>query len=240
MTRSFAQIEPAFASRYCSIAQRAQSVDSVCQPPCAAPIGSPSDRLPKNSCNSVHCGNRLESSPKAFDNSPRYGRQSHKRQPDESADKARSRPIVCWLFSRQMTTFHPIPMSATSAHQALFGAAFDSRAGARRLFFEPGANRITRHAEGASHPAQRRAFFVGMQNLCTLGFAIAKRLRIVMTATEAGFTQIALFAIASQAVAKQIFTAAMTAFNRDRNHRLRLTPLTLLSHYRTFFNSAAT
>jgi hypothetical protein len=48
---------------------------------------------------------------------------------------------------------------------------------------------------------------------------------------------IALFAIAGQAVAKQIFTAAMTTFNGDCNHRLRLSPLTLLSHYQNFYVS---
>ena len=91
-------------------------------------------------------------------------------------------------------------------------------------------------AEGASQAAQRRAFFVGAQNLFALSFAITKRLRIVTTAAMAVFTVIALFAISGQAVAQQIFTAAMAAFNRDCNHRVSLSSLTLLSHYPRFIS----
>jgi hypothetical protein len=131
-----------------------------------------------------------------------------------------------------MTTSHPTPGSFAQAHPGRVGVASRSRAGARRRFFEPGANRVSGDAEGARQAAQRRAFFVGAQNLLALRFAIAKRLRMVTTAPLAVFTVIALFAISGQAVAQQIFTAAMVAFNRDCNHRVSLSSLTLLSHYR--------
>jgi len=134
MTMSFAQNEPAVAPTCCSSAQRARSDHSLCQPRCAAHPGSPSDRLPKNLCNSVQPGKPLESSPKAFDNFSHCGRQSHRRRLDDSAGKGQSRPLTCWLFSKQMTIFHPTLGSFAQAHQGLVGAAPRSRAGARRLF----------------------------------------------------------------------------------------------------------
>lgn len=231
MTRSFAQNEPVFAATCCSSARRVRSDHYLCQPPCVVHPGSPSDKLPKNPYNNARCGTLLESAPKAFDNFSHCGRQSHRRRPDELADKAQSRPIACWFFSRQTTKVHPTPVSFAQAHQAQVRATSHSRAGVRRLFFEPGAYRVTGDAESSRQAPQRRAFFVGAENLLAFGVAIANRLRIVTTAAKAVFTVIALFAIAGQAVAKQIFTAAMTTFNGDCNHRLRLSPLTLLSHY---------
>jgi hypothetical protein len=231
MTMSFAQNEPAFAARCYSSARRAPSDQTLCQLLCAAHLGSPADKLAKNPCNSDPLGKLAESSPKAFGNLLHYGRQFHRRRPVESADIEQSRPSVYWLFLEQMTTIHPTPRSFPPTHQGLAGLASPSTGRACRLFFEPTADRVAGDAKSASQAAQRRAFFVGTQNRFAFGVAIANRLRIMTTATLAVFTVIALFAISGQPVAKQIFTAAMTAFNRDRNHRMRLTSLTLLNHY---------
>jgi hypothetical protein len=100
-----------------------------------------------------------------------------------------------------MTKVHPTPVSFAQAHQGLVHAASRSRAGARRLFFEPGTYRVTGDAESSSQAPQRRAFFVGAENLKTFSFTIANRLRIITAATIAVFTVIALFAISGQAVA---------------------------------------
>ena len=232
MTRSFAQNEPVVAATCCSSVRRAPSDHSLCRPPCAAVQGSPSYRLPNNRCNSLQLGKPLESAPKALDSFSHCGRQSHRRRPDELADTALSRPIVCWLFSRQTTTAHPTPVWFAQAHQRRVGARSRSRVGARRLFFKPRADGVPGDAEGASQSPQRGAFFVGAQNLFALSLAIAKRLRIVTTAAIAVFTVIALFSISGEAIAEQIFTTAVTAFNGDCNHRVSLSSLTLLNHYR--------
>ena len=101
-----------------------------------------------------------------------------------------------------------------------------------RLFFEPRANGVAGDAEGARQSAQGTAFFIGPQDFLALFLRIAGRLRIVAAATLAIFTVIALFAIASQPVAKQVVTAAITTSNRNCNHKVSLPFLPLLSHYR--------
>lgn len=235
MTNSFVQIAPTVAVRYCSIFRRVPSRHFLCPPPYGAHREAPAGRLPKNLYNSDQLGTFLVSSPIAFDNWRRYGRQSRRQRPVESADTRQSKSSVCWLFSGQMTIIHPILESFVALPAVLAHAGWRSRAAAFRLFFQPRANRIASNAKGARQSAQRRAFFVGTQDFLALFWRIAGRLRIITAATPTIFAVIALFAIAGPAVAKQVVTAAMTTGYQSFYHHMRVPFLTLLSHYRFSF-----
>ena len=231
MTMSCAQIVRASVAKYCSIARRARFRHYLCRRLYVAHQGSPVGKLSRNLCSNLLCGKAVVSSPKAFDNSPQSDHLSGRLRLGVSIGKVQSKSIAYWLFSAQMTTSHPVPMSWLVPRLALALATSQLRAGARRLFFDPTAYSVAGHPEGATQAAQARAFFIGAQYFIAFLFSISVRLRVITTTSPAIIAVIALFTIPGQAIAHQIVTTTMATLYIDCNHRMRLPSLTLLSHY---------
>ncbi len=231
MTNFFAQTAPAAAARCYSTSRRAPSRRSLCRLLYAAHQEAPVDRLPKNRCSSDQLGTFLVYYPTAFGNWRRYDHQVHRQPLVASADTRRSTASIYWLFSRQMTITHPILKSLLQPPLVTSPPRFRSTAAGFRLFFQPRTDGIAGNPEGARQSAQGRAFFVRPQDFLALLWTIAQGLRMVTTAALTIFAVIALFAIASFAIAKQIVTATMTTGNRNSNHPIRVPFLTPLSHY---------
>src|SRR5205085_7864905 len=91
-----------------------------------------------------------------------------------------------------MTRVHRVPTRRLA--KPVRPTSYSSR-GVHLLFFKPLADGFARDAEDALQAAQRRAFFVGGENLFFFGFGITARLWIIATARVAVVTPITLFAI---------------------------------------------
>lgn len=208
---SSAQTERAFDARYYSTAPRALSDHSPCPLPCADLPGSPSCMLPKSPYSSAPPGKLLGCGPKAFGSFFHCGHRSHKRPLAASIGTEQSKPSACWLVSTQMTKVRPTPVSSSQAHFEPAVVKYRSRAGVARLFFEPGANRVTSHAESASEAAQAASLFVCAQDFLALLLRVPIRLRVIAATATAVIALIALFAISSQAITHDIITTAMAA-----------------------------
>jgi hypothetical protein len=208
---SSAQIKPAFVATYYSTARRALSDHSPCRLPCAAHPGSPSCMLPKSLYNSAPPGKLLGCNSKAFGSFFHFGPQSHTRPLAETTGTEQSKPIACWLVSERMTKVHPIPVSSSQAHFELVVVKCRSRAGVARLFFEPGAYRVTSHAESASEATQAASFFVCAQDFLALLLRVTIRQRVIATTAATVVAVITLFSISGLAIADDIVTIAMAA-----------------------------
>ena len=125
-----------------------------------------------------------------------------------------------------MTIAHLVPVQSPSDQTAQAQGGSWSTPGVELLFFEPVADRITRHAKGALQTAQGTAFFVGTENLFPLFFGVTIGLRILAAAALANFAPEALFPIAGVPVSNQLFTFAVTTSQGDDNHA----PQSLSSH----------
>jgi hypothetical protein len=110
-----------------------------------------------------------------------------------------------------MTKVRPTPVSSSQAQFELAVVKYHSRAGVARLFFEPGANRVTSHTESASQATQAASLFVCAQDFLALILRVTIRLRVIAATATAVIALVALFTISSQAIAGDIVTTAMTA-----------------------------
>ena len=127
------------------------------------------------------------------------------------ATRARPKPIVCWLFSAQMTTVHPI--RARSPLRRLVAAQLASRPtqAMSAFFFEPSGDALSGDAEGARQTAQTAAFVISTKDALTFLLGVAVGLRVVTAAASAVSTEVALFAILREAIARKFIAAAVIA-----------------------------
>jgi len=94
-----------------------------------------------------------------------------------------------------MTTVHPTPAPSPPGRKGLAQAASRASQARSTLFFEPTADRVSRHAEGARQPAQTAAFVIGAKDALALLRGVAIDLRLVAARAPTRGAQIALFAI---------------------------------------------
>ena len=133
-----------------------------------------------------------------------------------------------------MTTAHPVPAPSPPDHPPPVQPACRLRAAVPRTFFEPGADRLTRHAEGVLQPTQTAALVIGTQDRFTLLVAITVRLRIFTTACATVTAQESLFPASRASVANEVATVAVATFKGDVNHTNRLPDHPRFLHYQKF------
>jgi len=121
-----------------------------------------------------------------------------------------------------MTTLHPVPVQLLLRRTDRDQGAWCSTPGVQHLFFKPLADGIARHTEGALQTAQGTAFFISAKDLFPLRFRVTIGLRVVATAALTVFAPKSLFTIAGVTVSHQLFTIAVTTFEGDDNHALRV------------------
>ena len=119
-----------------------------------------------------------------------------------------------------MTITRPTPKSLTRLARPALLTSFD----ASTIFFQPSADRVARHAEGAGQAAQAAALVVGAQNGGFFFVAVAQGLRVLAAAPSAIIAQKALLAIASFAIADKIFALAVIAFLFDHGKEFIFPP----------------
>lgn len=86
-------------------------------------------------------------------------------------------------------------------------------------FFEPGAQRRARHAEGPGDPAHTRALLIGADDFCFSFLAVAV-IGLVEAGPVAFLTVVALFAVRRSAVFLYVLAPAVIALHRLSDHPL--------------------
>ena len=128
------------------------------------------------------CGNLL---PELLTSGKACGRQYSRPRLGELHDTGQSRPSVCGSFSGRMTRVHPTPRRSLPDRAGLAQPAWSVTPVTSGTFFEPTADRIARHAEGARQAAQGTALVIGAKYSLTLLRRVAIRLRVVTAAASA-------------------------------------------------------
>lgn len=89
--------------------------------------------------------------------------------------------------------------------------------GVAEPFFDPFADGLAAHPEGAGESAQARAFLVGVEDglFFLVGVGVAARVLAVLFAT--GFALVALSAVGCESVLEEVFAVAVGAGQGDLN-----------------------
>src|SRR3712207_2081000 len=201
-----------------------------CRRPDAALWGSPPGKPPTSRCSrSPPCSARGSLATNARRS---LGCDHLPRKPplDGFVGTEPAKPTPSGFCGRRTTTTRPIRVPAAAAAAA--GEEFRLRRGRRGClggraalpFFEPAYDGGGRDAEGASEPAQARAFLVGAQDLLLALLGVAVRRRSPPALATAGVAEAPLLAVVGrEAVLYDVGAAAMAAGDRFGNHANTLT-----------------
>jgi hypothetical protein len=236
MTNSCERNDPASDVKYYPTSRRAPSRHSLYHNPYVAHRESLAYMLPRNQCSNALFDMLLESSPEASGKLLWSDHQSRRLLLGVCVATRQSIPKLYAYSSRQMTTSHQVPKWSHLDQPSQVLEVFHSRVAIALLFFDPGCDGVTTHAEGATEPPQRARFFISSQYQLALLGSVGIARRVLTTLASTISTQVFLFAIRREAIAYDVVALAVTTLQFDSNHsRDSLTHHSMLSHYQILY-----